>query len=58
MKSSKIRLGNKPILTKQIGVNILCQAQNGNTINWINLMKNYFEDNKHTNNSKLICKFN
>ena len=29
MKSSKIWFGKNPILTKQIGVNILCQDQKG-----------------------------
>ena len=35
-------------------MNILCQAQRGSIINWMNLLKIYFEDNKHTNNSTLI----
>ena len=33
LNSSKTRLGNKPILTKQIGVDILCQAQRDSVIN-------------------------
>ena len=42
LNSSKIRFGNKPISTKQIGVDFLCQAQRGSTINRMNLLKYYF----------------
>ena len=34
MNSSKIRIGNKPISTKQIEVDILCQTQRGCTV-WL-----------------------
>ena len=35
----------------------LCQSQRGSTIDWINLPKNNFEDNKYIFKLKLICYF-
>ena len=40
---------------KQMGVDILSQAQRGSTTNRMNPSKNYFEENKHIFNLKLMC---
>ena len=40
MKLSRIRFGNKPISTKQIVLDILCQAKRGSTINRMNQVIN------------------